>query len=401
MSSYMFTKLLPKEAAFVRGESPSPDKLNGIMNQLNSAMFMLESFLGNGLDYRVTTDSERKMLYNVSSAIGKTDKLYKPANKIPNLERIDKRFAGSYGAYNSTDKTLTVTGKFPIPAEIITGNRLGIYYIGQPIVTIAASGYTLTERATYGWSYISNIPVTVDYLSIEPAPSKSLTIKAFYVAEQFTDTDSYNTAYSIPVSNANYYTVKTPCRYSNPSASGALKCANKTCNYCIGNTYNYDQSQTVTYGTPICSGALNDAGGSVSYSADPARPKVLTLQSPINTTENVYSLKYRPFCMHDTALDQLLPSNSCMIYDLKDGVNAVKYSQYLYSAGGVGGQIRGDIFYITDNSVIAIGDNKRYIVIGGDYGLIDMVYDLATFVQRQTPVGLQMTGPAVYDDDDI
>jgi hypothetical protein len=397
----MFTKLLPKEASFIRGESPSPDKLNGIMNQLSAATYILESFLGNGLDYRVTSDSERKMLFNVSSAIGKTDKLYKPANKVCNLERIDKRFAGSAASYNSTDKTLSVVSKFVVPAEIIAGDKLGIYYIGQPIVTIAASGYTLAERATYGWSYIPNIPTSIDYFYIENAPAKSLTIKAFYIAERFTDTECYNTGYSVPISNANYYTVKTPCRYSNPAASGALKCATKTCNYCIGNTYNFDQTQTVTYGTPTCSGAVSVLGGGLSYSADTLRPKVLTLQSPINTTENAYAIKYRPFYMHNTALDQMLPANSCMIYDLKDGVNAVKYSQNLYSAGGVNSNIRGDIFYITDNSVIAIGDNKRYLVIGGDYGLVDMVYDLATFIQRQTPVGLQLVGPAVYDDDDI
>lgn len=396
MSTYMFTKLLPKEASFVRGESPSPDKLNGILNQMSSAMFILESFLGNGVDYRTTSNTERKLLFNVSSAIGKTDKLYKPANKLPNLERIDRQYSGSYGTYNSTDKTLSITDEIILPAEILVGEKLGIYYIGQPVVTINGTVYTLAEKASYGWDYISSITSNTDYFYIKPALGKILTIKSLYIADKFTDTDCYNTGYSVSLSNNAYFTVKTPCIYSNP-ASGITQCASKTCNYCIGNTYNYDQTQTITYGTPICYGAKSVSNADLSYLADTNRPKYLTIQSPISTTENPYTLKYRPFYMHSTASSELIPVNKCMIYDTKDNVTPVKYKVELYSAGGIGSNIRGDIFFIKDNSVILTGDNKRYLVLGGDYGLIDMVYDMMVFVERQIPLGVQLTGPAVYD----
>ena len=41
--------------------------------------------------------------------------------------------------------------------------------------------------------------------------------------------------------------------------------------------------------------------------------------------------------------------------------------------------------------------NKRYLVLGGSYGLVDLVYDMMTFIERQVPLGVQILGPAVYD----
>lgn len=397
--SYMFTKLLPKEALFIRGESPSPDKLNGIFNQLNSAMFILESFLGNGNDYRITSNEERKMLFNVSSAIGRTDKLYKPANRIPDIKRLDDKFMGAYGTYSSQDDTLTITNEVIIPAEIKIGDKVGIFYIGAPVITIGATISTLQEKATYGWEYITTTEA-IDYFYIKPASGKTLVVRSFYISETELDGNCYNIGYSIPLDNANYYTVKVPCFYSNPAnGTNTTKCASKTCNYCIGNIYNTNKDDSVTYGTPICSGGVDLNGNPITYIAETGnlRSTYLTIQSPLNTTNNAYSLKYRPFKMHETELDDMIIINKCMIYDTKDAVSPMKYTSYLYSAGGVNGNIRGDIFYTTSSEAIQVGDNKRYLVLGGKYGIVDLVYDMMTFIERQVPLGVQVVGPAVYD----
>lgn len=225
-------------------------------------------------------------------------------------------------------------------------------------------------------------------------------IKAFYIAEKDVDTECYNIGYSIPLNNANYYTVKVPCYYSNPAnGTNTAKCASKTCNYCIGNSYNLDSTDTVTYGTPICSGAVDLNSNPITYTPETGnlRSTYLTMQCPLNTTNNAYSLKYRPFKMHESELDDMVILNKCMIYDAKDAVSPMKFTSYLYSAGGTNGHIRGDIFYTTSSDIIQIGDNKRYLVLGGSYGLVDLVYDMMTFIERQVPLGVQILGPAVYD----
>lgn len=397
--TYMFTKLLPKEALFVRGESPSPDKLNGIFNQINSAMFMLESFLGNGTDYRITSDTDRKMLFNVSSALGRTDKLYKPANRIPDIKRLDDKFSGAYGTFNQATDTLTITDEIIFPAEIKNGDKVAVYYTGQPVFTIGATITTLPEKASFGWEYITTTEA-IDYFYLKPASGKTLVIRAIYIAETDIDGECYNIGYSIPLDNANYYTVKVPCYYSNPANTlNTTKCASKTCNYCIGNTYNLSIDDSVTYGTPICSGAVDLNSNPINYLAETGnlRATYLTLQSPVNTTNNAYSLKYRPFKMHSSETDDMVILNKCMIYDIKDAVSPMKYTSYLYSAGGANSHIRGDIFYTTSSEVIQVGDNKRYLVLGGSYGVVDLAYDMMTFIERQVPLGVQIVGPAVYD----
>jgi len=396
MASYMFTKLLPKDVSFVRGESPSPDKLNGIFNQLSSAMFVLESFLGNGIDYRITDDGDRKMLFNLSSAIGRVDKLYKPTNRLPDLRRIFKKYGGVYGTWDSINKTLEFTGPVMTPANLEPGDKLAMYYTGEPVINVNGTDYPLAAKAEFGWSTL-NITDSVDYIITAPASGQSLVVKSFYISDTFDDDECYNTGYSLPLANATYYSVKTPCVYSSPSASGnANICANKTCNYCIGNTYNYDLNDSISYGSPICSGARNLDNELITYTAEVGnlRATYLTLQCPLNTTENSYALKYRPFSMHSNIVDSQIMLNQCMIYDIKDAVSPVKYNTYLYSAGGVDGNVRGDIFYVTDNLTIQAGDNKRYIVLGGSYGMIDLLYDMIQFVEKPIPPVLSS---AVYD----
>jgi hypothetical protein len=395
MASYMFTKLLPKEVLFKRGESPSPDKLNGIFDQIGSAAYILESFLGNGTDYRITTNSDRKLLFNVSSAIGQTEKLYKPASKIPDLQRLLRRYIGTHGSWNDTTKTLTITEAALIPSDIEAGDRIGIYYTGRPRFTMPGSSVVNMNNHSggiYDWEFY-DFSSDANYFQIEPYPASTLSIRSFYIAKTFPGSACYNTGYTVPISNANYYTVKTPCVYSNPALTGTSACSSKVTNYCIGNTYEYTASASATYGTPICSGANK------SYSIETASPRstYLTIQCPLNTTENKYALKFRPFSMHSISLDTLITPNMCIVYDIKDAVNPIKYNTSLYSAGESAGYIRGDIFYTPDKDTMTTGDNNKYLVLGGNYGLTDMVSDLIGIMDRQLPIGLGVVGPATYE----
>lgn len=401
MQSYMFTKLQPKDVSFVRGETPSPAKLDASFAQIKSAFFLLESFLGNGVDYRTTQKEDRKLLFNVSSAIGRTDKLYKPINKVPDLYRLYKKYSGLYGSYDSVLKTLTLANQIIIPAEIYSGEVLSIYYTGQAkLVTDGPNHldyiFPQTAVGVYEWRTVV-LPDDISYFYFGPNSGKTLSFKVLNVSSVDSENMSFNTGYSLSLDNTTYSTVKVPCFFAGPLVSGSTACVNKTCNYCIGNTYIYDKDN-INYGSPTCSGAQSQTHTSLTYQPEVAnlRSTYLTIQSPLNITENPYALKYRPFSMHSAELDYEIPYNMLAIYDIKDGVSAIKYNTNIYSAGGINNQVRGDIVYITDNKQIVTGDNKRYLVIGGNYGLVDLLHDTMTFVERQIPTGIQLVGEAVY-----
>jgi hypothetical protein len=195
--------------------------------------------------------------------------------------------------------------------------------------------------------------------------------------------------------------MKVPCKYSNPDNGLATKCSTKTCDYCIGNTYEYDQTSS-DYGTPKCIGATNSVTptpASISYSpetilTDEQRSTYLTVQSPLITVDNIYSIKYAPTAINDSMIDVEIPQNKCVIYDTKNSASTIKYSTALFSAG------RSDIIYIKDTSPFLDGmtDKQRYIILG-EYGVSDLMYDMMPFTGLALPVDAFPVGVACYADD--
>jgi len=397
-----FSRLLPKETRFITGENPSPIKLSASFNQIENAFYTVESFLGNGIDYHVTDQNNKKMLFNLSSAIGRTDKLYKPINLVPSLDFINRTWGGDATIYSSdTLEFVTDTLFIGIPVNAYNTYEFGIYYIGDGKV-MGLDGTTtwidLPTNSEYGWHTIS-VTSNIGFFKISmKSGSTTFNIKSLYVCDKTIYNGIYNKAYCLPLDNTTYWTAKTPCKYSNPQ--GTQVCTVRTCDYCIGQQYNMDYTNSVTFGSPKCvsldndpiNGAFwNNSGTSVSieYTTDDTTQRIqyITLQSPLNSVNNQYALSFKPFHVHNLDKDTEIPSNASVIYDTKNSSSTVKHLTSLYSAGG-NTDIRSDIVYIKDKTEIndGIGDPKRYIVIGGNYGLIDLMYDLMKFVNLPVPV---------------
>ena len=414
MSNALFSKLWPIDVSFFPGEQPTATKLNGMIGQLSSALFMLESFLGNGTDYDITDIKDRKMLFNLSNAIGGTDKLYKPINKLTSLLYISRLFArdniAPLATYDPATDILSVTTMIKpitLPVNIFPGDELGIYYNGAGTITNFDGAGGIVELpdngAQYGWYKIIT-GSNADFISLIRTGGL-FNIKSFYITSKLQDSTTgqdvaFNKSYGVPISNANYYMLKTPCKYSNPTAD--IKCASKTCNYCIGNTYEYDQTITIggsPYGTPKCLSAVSETAEPISYSSEtmlssPQRAAYLTVQSPLVTVSNQYGIKYAPISINDEIIDVEIPQNQCIIYDTKNSASTIKYTTALFSAG------RADILYIKDTSIFQEGltDYKRYMVLGA-YGITDLMYDLMPFINLSLPMDSFPITVATYADD--
>jgi hypothetical protein len=413
-----FPKFLPKETRFLTGENPSPTKMSGTFSQLETAFSMLESFLGNGTDYHVTppeigSTDNRKMLFNVSSAIGRTDKLYKPINQLPSLKFIADNWGGNATSYSSDTTTLSFVTNIlyvAIPANARVGHEFGIYYTGKGRV-FGLDGTTnwvnlpTLPNGTYGW-YTILITANISFfrISLQGSGATDFHVKSLYVVDKSTLNGAYNKAYCLPLENTVYWAAKTPCKFANPNTNNTQQCLTKTCDYCIGQTYEMDQSNP-NYGQPKCTtynvttnptGAHWDNFGTnqpISYTAEAntgltSRGSILTLQAPLLTVYKQYGIMLKSYHMHQELLDTMIPSNQCVIYDTKNSSATIKYLTNLYSAGGKNGNIRSDIFYVKDTDEISNGatDPRRFMVIGGDYGLLDLIYDMIQFINLPVPV---------------
>jgi hypothetical protein len=415
----LFPQFLPKQTRFLTAENPSPTKFSGTFAQLETAFSMLESFLGNGVDYHVTKDENRKMLFNISSAIGRTDKLYKPMNLIPSLQFIDMVWGLDATAYNSTTGILdfpTDLINVGIPVNAYNGYEFGVYYNGAGQVFnlngLANTWVDLPDTGgTYKWVSLP-ITGTIRYLKIKKAsPSISFSIKSMYAADPNIYDGIYNKAYALPLENNSYWTIKTPCIYSS-SASGSQTCERRTCEYCIGHSYDFTTGQPKCFILNANWESVGDNGGAYWLNSGTRMPitytpvtdthdiksTYFTVQSPLLTKYNQYAIMYKPFHMHNETLNTLIPPNQCIIYDTENSSATMKYLTNLFSAGGVNGSIRGDIFYIQDTSEVAVGEGnpKRYIVLGGNYGFLDLIYDILGLVNLPVPVDAS-EHVAVYD----
>lgn len=400
----LFNKLIPKEVRFGRGEDISQTKLNGAFKQIENAFFMLESFIGNGLDFFAEENNDRKMLFNISSSIGRSDKIYKPINKLISLSLIPKKYGAGISTYLDGELTLTsdVTN-LTLPTEGKNGYEFGIYYKGRGKV-LGLDGtqnwITLPDKgSSYGWHYL-NVTADIAYIRlVKYNVGTDFKIKSIYISEKINNA-IYNIAYSIPLGNNVYYTVKTPCKWSNieldPSNvnnTSSIRCGSRTCKYCIGNTINLDDTDSINYGKPICSGALAEDGITQrSYLSDDdnVRKDYLTIQSPALTIDRQYSNRYKSFYLNSEVVDTEIPQNYLVLYDLKNSASPIKYHIKLHSSG------RSDILYIKNANDIISGDSKRYIVLGGNYGLSDMLSDILFMTELPIPLSAIEPDVAIY-----
>lgn len=411
MSRDTFTRLIPKEINFVRGEQPAPSKLNGAFKQIESAFSIIEYFLGNGLDYRVTEDAKRKMLYNLSAVIGRTDRLYKPINKINTLAEVYRLFVAPYsaGTYDALNDILTITAPITIEGNFKSGEKFGIfcaYLEGASSATVSgltASPQTLqytqgTTGSYYLWNEFaitqSSTTVTINNYS------NTLYIKSIYSAP-VTNNQIYNYAYCLPITrndngttiegNDSYWLVAPPCRWSDPALTAQNEiCAAKTCDYCIGNTY---AKSGESIGTPACSGAFAaDSTTPLTYTlpVGDERNNIYTIQSPLCTVSMPYNVKMRPFRMHDIVANEQIPENSCILYDSENTVSPLRYDVILYSASST----RGDMFYTRNIDNIIPNETKRYIILGGMYGMLDLLYEMMSMYKFN--VDSEESNVAVY-----
>ncbi len=340
-NSQMFARLLPIDIKFFNGESPSPQKMNGIFNYVHAAFYILESFLGNGIDYRIPSDNikDRKMLFNVSQVLGNTGKLYKPVNTLVMTEYLHRSFGiinknlgavdilhASHTTYDQETEQLTIRDDINIPVCIntldaageIEAYYIGLYYTGEGSISIYGGGTTESQTLTlppqsfrkFFWfspgmefiDYIKLSPGVMDaYGSRDPLVLESIyLVKGNDVAaetqriyelvsgsptENYIEVlNDYNTSYAIPLDNMEgtqeqptFWTIQIPCKWAI-----SKDCSHATCDYCIGNIHDIDVSNPAVtkIGAPIC-GGLSTVAPHIDPYLIPTNKDVAFLGQPI------------------------------------------------------------------------------------------------------------------------
>ena len=436
MNNELFARLFPVKVNFITGESPSPSKLNGIFSYLNSAFFVLESFLGNGLDYRTTELEGRKMMFNVSSAIGQMSNLYKPINKLTSLEHIYKHYIAlhsetgasftdnlhlQHGSYSYGDGmiseklVITLPVNIPLDTRIQDSHYLKIAYKGTATLKLRSDSSfiidsilaNITDTLTV-YSVLINPNTFLNYISLIPT-GDGIEIFSISLVSAVDGSESrnniYNTSHAMPLDNGQdgeegFWKIAKPCEYA--KASSLTICQHKTCDMCIGNTYDIFSSDIeVKKGEPICGGLYSTSvsslmiskdqnGNTISYSPVIVPDGEITkyvFQSCIMLKSKPYMVKYASFAAHNNLpAGTTLEQNSSVIYDIAASFNPVKYDIALSSAG------RSDIVYVSDikselmpGGGVGLGLNK-YMVIGGQISITSMLSDiLKNISQNDTP----------------
>lgn len=357
MQNQLFQKLLPININFVTGESPSALKLTGIFNYIQASYFILESYLGNGIDYGVQSLSERKMMFNIASTIGATGNIYKPLNKLTSISSIHKNFGalhtneGNEVLFGDTlhiqhtehvvgdgvlGEYLSILDELNIPVaqedNFGNGHQFGIIYKGSGTIKIFNGDGLYTEvtcTAPAQNEYVQKtIPLSdayVDFINI--VPSVDFKIYSIWLTD---NTDGllsndgfaanngeefiYNVACSIPVdngleSNESFWKIAPPCIHSLPETVD--KCDLRTCSKCIGNTYDIFVDQTsvgspwTPVGQPICGGDVglgqaSNIQGEINASLVPAGGK-----------------KYTPVVYNEQSVNVIYTLQSCLLMKSK------------------------------------------------------------------------------------
>lgn len=385
MNDQLFQTLLVKQARFLNGESPSPTKLTAIAKQLESAFKVLERFLGNGSDYQITSNSARKTLVNISSAIGSSAKIYRPINKIALTQWFKK------GPFK-TDATVTfdeASGILTIPSggkdlgiTVHGGTVLGFLYKSNQNVDVKYDGvieatFTASPSGfTWGWTteYEGDYVTPINIYSTDAVEIKSFAqVKAEFKESWKTMEPVPNRGFSIPLDNNVYWSVKTPCKWADPLNTGGnddYLCASKTCDVCIGNTYEFGNNSAS--GSVKCLGAVDVSGVAIPGGYEPGSTQYITLQSPLLTVDLPNAIKYMPYSyFNGLPAGTELPENFLVLYDTSNTTIPVLNNIKLYSAT----PDRGDIVF-TDSSIAVNSETGQYLVVGGEYGLSDMFVDM-------------------------
>lgn len=429
MSNEMFPRLMPIDIKFFSGESPSPQKLTGIFKYLYSAFYVLESFLGNGVDYRPESDQDRKMLFNISNAIGSMGKLYKPSNALVSLQAICRSYASvnSYKGVLFPDRTasdilhdqhagiLEITDDYvhafadkeeymlvskPLNIPIDTflkgvwafgiecrgSGRINIYLDNTDLLQVnihedasdpdvVVSGSILTKH--YGKfinnSYVSHIEILPGSIGLEVLSIYLVDRDECYIESE--GDKPYNIGYALGIDNPTYFEVGKPCLNANV-------CEKRTCSYCIGNTYDfYTRVPGVTpVGKPVCAGkyrttvdpALIPEDG-LEYDPDNGS-SIYAIQSPLLMNSKPYLVKLAPYAVHaNLASGSTIPKNQVVVYDLKAGGGSsspIKYNMPVQSGG------RPDIVFVNDTDTELSPSSSRILIIGGTYGITNLLQDM-------------------------
>ena len=422
-----FAKFLPVAISFFKGESASPQKFNGIFSYLEAGFSILESFLGNGIDYKIplSDKSKRKMLFNVSQAIGSTSNIYKPVNKMVSLSNIYHNYGSvnngsttsheSHSFIDNINKKLIVNRTLNVPL-CITNNQLdtyylGVYYTGDSDGEISIKCKTVGENITLSldtnpgrkFGYIKTNSQYIEYIEIKPKNGKNIEIESiFFVSnsettpiEEITNVNNkemkrfiaFNSSYSVPIINKSLWTIKLPCE-------NALKgiCTLATCGYCIGNLYDVNVNSTVIdkIGAPVCGGDDGIFGNIEDelipknittkkrikyipndYNTTGSVP-IYTIQSPVLTEDVPYMIKFMPFIAHQFGYSsgQMLVKNESAVYDIASPKSPVFTNMTIYSAG------QPHIVYVVDDNLeLSGGFSDRILILGGLYSLSDFVKD--------------------------
>jgi hypothetical protein len=143
-NEYKFPITLPIDISFFNAESLSPAKLNNIFEYIKSANYSIEMFIGNGIDYNITNDLSRKLIGNITNALGDVaGNIYMPYNLLDTLKALYKDFGSVYAntgsnkyntnehiQYNSINDCIIIkdTVNIPINCTFDCDVTIGIQY---------------------------------------------------------------------------------------------------------------------------------------------------------------------------------------------------------------------------------------------------------------------------------
>lgn len=97
IQNFKFPVTIPIDITFFNAESLSPSKLNAIFNYIKNATSSIEMFIGNGIDFDITDTYNKRLIGNLSNAIGRmAGTIYKPYNKIDLTYSLYKRYFSTY-----------------------------------------------------------------------------------------------------------------------------------------------------------------------------------------------------------------------------------------------------------------------------------------------------------------
>lgn len=142
--SFKFPATIPIDITFFNAESVSPSKLNNIFNYIKNAAYSIEMFLGNGVDYDIVLNANKKLTGNISNIIGITaGNVYIPHNRIDIIYSLYKKYCSTYlnvgnikyntyenASYNKDGDYLEILSEVNIPVMRKFDNAavIGIHY---------------------------------------------------------------------------------------------------------------------------------------------------------------------------------------------------------------------------------------------------------------------------------